>query len=120
MEDSGNQKEPQKIQQESDEVYSFIEKVFTRPLIKRTLQEIHDLEVLNQKNREYTLKKQEIDIKKAEQRKSLNKEYVNTEVRSRLSDLIAGYTTEKEKIQIENEGTVENDRIHVPVHLAIN
>ena len=38
MEDGGNHEGQQKIKQESDEVYSFIEKVFTRPLVKKTLQ----------------------------------------------------------------------------------
>lgn len=52
----------------------------------------------------------------------MNKEYKasTAEVRKRLSDIIEGYTNEKEKVQIEHEDTVEKERIHVPVHLAIN
>jgi hypothetical protein len=61
-----------------------------------------------------------MDIKRAVQQKSLNREHMDTEVRSRLSEIINGYTNEQEKVQIENEDAVENERIHVPVHLAIN
>lgn len=32
---------------EKDETISFIEQVFTKPLIKKTLQQIHELEELN-------------------------------------------------------------------------
>jgi len=57
MEDEQEPKEKASGAEVKNDTLAFIEQIFSKPLVNKTMQQIHEIEVFSQKKREYTLKK---------------------------------------------------------------
>ena len=52
MEDEQEPKEKAQGAEDKNDTLAFIEQIFSKPLVDKTMQHIHDVEVFNQKKRE--------------------------------------------------------------------
>ena len=131
-----------------EQIFRFIEKTFSQPLMANIWKTIDDNRRQAHKRRTWNLRKQEKQIESAQEMKSkwLYQGPVGVNIKNKLNQIISDYTNEREKIEIsqalldppaseegqdkdqvmpynpykQKKHAAKDEAAHVPAHLAIS